>query len=154
MVDASMFEYYRDAWPAKELARQEYGAAATMRAAFREAEDILDEFREFQTEVMGDPKLSAVGKRELRDAWFARKMPALTSRIEKIREEVAKAEEAVTRQAMDKLTATKDDFAVEVRKWLRERSNDVDRGDAVRRLMSKGDLSAVRAVLTVPSYLS
>ncbi len=42
MVDTSMFEYYRDTWPAKELARQEYGAAQTMRTAYRDAQDVLD----------------------------------------------------------------------------------------------------------------
>ena len=144
-------------WP-EGLDRTTFGAPTYLYNKLLSASLLFSEYRHVRAANGADTKLSPIGAQDANNAWIAERLPDVAKAIDEIRGRTKEAEAKL----LAKLTApfstppeTPLDIntAQEIRTWLRS-FPDHERTEKVGQLTRSGDLSALRAVLAAPAYLS
>ena len=144
-------------WPA-ELSRKELSAPFEMNKAIEAANDVFVRFQEAHQIHATSGNLTPAGIRAADAEWAAENLPALRDRLIKLRKTAWKAETSMIAQLTADLRVPATEphdilMMQEIRTWLRSLL-EAERLKQIRKLSGQGDKSVLRAMLTVPSYLT
>jgi hypothetical protein len=144
-------------WP-PELSRTELSAPFEMNKAIELACDVFTRFQSARRAHASDPNLTPAGARAADAEFAAANLPALRERLAKIRKTAAQAESSMVAKLTADLTTPPiepADVALmqEIRTWLRSLPES-ERLNRARKLASDRDKSALKAMLTAPTYLT
>jgi hypothetical protein len=158
MITASALKIRLDphAWP-KALDPALPGIA-NIGAAFRRAQEFSAKFSQVQEANISNKSLSPSGAREATMRWAEGELPALRSRLVDMQTASRVFEEARMVRIVEWLGPAPTEPAgialqAEIRSWIRSVPI-TERASKVLSTSEKGDLSALRAVLTAPGYLT
>ena len=155
--DAVVLRLHPANWP-EELKRDDLAGPSAMARAIEEASSVFAEYEATRDAAYRDPKLTPAGAHAAVVAWAATKLPTLQRRLEDIGERAEAFEESRAKIVEGTLGAPPTEPAdvamlQEIRTYLRGLP-EADRTRRVFGLVEKGDRTALRAVLTAPTYLT
>ena len=144
-------------WPA-ELNRKELSAPFEMNKAIEAANDVFVRFQEAHQTHATSGNLTPAGIRAADAEWAAENLPTLRERLIKIRRTAEKAETSMIAELTADLRVPATEphdilMMQEIRTWLRSLP-EAERLKQIRKLSGQGDKSVLRAMLTVPPYLT
>ncbi|MEN3793374.1 hypothetical protein [Fulvimarina sp. MAC3] len=143
-------------WPVEADASEHY--IQPYNAAAGEAQAVYEAFQKASAEAANNPGLTDIGRRQAAHDWAEKHLPALREKLARIRSSAAETIENAGKSMTAAFTAPAEepqDIAMlqEVRSWLRTMPEN-QRTMKVVELARAGDRTALRAVLTAPSYLT
>lgn len=143
-------------WPAEADAAEHY--IRPYNDASADAQTAYDAFQVAAAASRANQGLTDLGKRQANHEWAEKNLPALREKLSRVKAQAAETIENATKSMTKSFTAPAEephDIALlqEVRTWLRTLP-EKDRTAKVVELASSGDRTALRAVLTAPSYLT
>lgn len=144
-------------WP-EELDQAGFGMPRYLYGKLLSSALAFSEYRKARSAHRSDPLLSPAGAHEANRLWIEERLPAIAAAVDEVRTRASEAEATLLATISAPFsTAPTDpaeiDQAQEIRTFLRSLPAS-DRTDRVGTLTRLGDLSALRAALTAPSYLT
>lgn len=143
-------------WPAEADASEHF--IRPYNDASTDAQTAYDAFQAASAAARANPGLNEVGKRQANHEWAEKNLPALREKLNRVKAQAAETIENATKTMTASFTAPAEephDIALlqEVRTWLRTMPEG-QRTMKVVELARSGDRTALRAVLTAPTYLT